>query len=136
MTSLLHEILQSWRNSLRRPGFLGLATATLALGIGTVVAQRTSELGVRMAIGATAQHIGQLVMKDCARLIVVGLAAGPVGAILLGFLIRSQLFGVGSIDLPSLLLVLILLAAIGLAACWLPARRASRTTPMEALRDE
>ncbi|HET9033602.1 MAG TPA: ABC transporter permease [Dokdonella sp.] len=121
-------------------GFASIALLLAGIGVYGVlafgVAQRTSELGVRMAIGATALHIGQLVLKDGARLIAFGLAAGSVGAILLGFLIRSQLFGVGSIDPPSLLLVLALLAATGFVACWLPARRAARTTPMEALRDE
>ncbi len=121
-------------------GFASIALLLAGIGVYGVLAfsvsQRTSELGVRMAIGATAHHISRLVLKDGARLIGVGLAAGALGAILLGHLIRSQLFGVGSVDPPSLLLVLALLAATGFAACWLPARRAARTAPMEALRDE
>ncbi len=121
-------------------GFASIALLLAGIGVYGVlafsVAQRTSELGVRMAIGATARQIGQLVLKDGARLIVVGLAVGSVGAIVLGFLIRSQLFGVGSVDLPSLALVLVLLAATGFVACWVPARRATRISPVEALRDE
>jgi ABC-type antimicrobial peptide transport system permease subunit len=59
-----------------------------------------------------------------------------VGAVALGFVPRSQLFGVGAIDLPSLGVVIVVLAATALLACWLPARRAARTAPLEALRYE
>jgi ABC-type antimicrobial peptide transport system permease subunit len=76
------------------------------------------------------------VLGDGARLIVPGLGIGIAGAVALGFVLRSQLFGIDVIDLPSLVAVITMLAATALVACWLPARRASRTAPLEALRDE
>ncbi len=100
------------------------------------VAQRTGEFGVRMAIGADATHIRREVLGDGARLMGLGLGIGVIGAIALGFVLRSQLFGIGAIDLPSLGIVLAVLAATAFAACWLPARRAGRTAPVEALRYE
>ena len=100
------------------------------------VAQRTGEFGVRMAIGADASRIRRQVIRDGAGLIGSGLGLGLVGAIGLGLVLRSQLFGVGSIDLPSLAAVMGLLGAIAFVACWLPARRAASTDPIEALRNE
>jgi ABC-type antimicrobial peptide transport system permease subunit len=100
------------------------------------VAQRTGEFGVRMAIGADSTRISRHVLGDGARLVGIGLGLGVVGAIALGFVLRSQLFGVGAIDLVSLVAVLAVLALTSLVACWLPAHRAARTAPLEALRYE
>ena len=120
--------------------FSGLALLLAAVGIYGVlafaVAQRTGEFGVRMAVGANAAEIERQVLGDGARLVVVGLAVGIAGAIALGFVLRSRLFGVGSVDLPSLAIVALVLSATAMAACWLPARRAARTAPVEALRYE
>lgn len=120
--------------------FAAAALLLAAIGIYGVlafaVAQRTGEFGLRMAIGASVGQIRRHVLKDGARLILVGLGLGIVGAIALGFVLRSQLFGVGSVDPLSLLGVVCVLGATAFLACWLPARRAAGTDPMVALRNE
>ncbi|HVV97211.1 MAG TPA: ABC transporter permease [Rhodanobacteraceae bacterium] len=120
--------------------FASLALVLAAIGIYGVlafaVAQRTGEFGVRMAIGADATRIRRQVLADGARLLLPGLGLGIAGAVALGFVLRSQLFGVGAIDLPSLGFVVAALGAIALLACWVPARRAAKTAPLEALRYE
>ncbi|MEZ5521978.1 MAG: ABC transporter permease [Dokdonella sp.] len=120
--------------------FAVIALVLAGIGIYGVLAfavtQRTGEFGVRMAIGADASRIRRQVIGDGAGLIGSGLGLGLIGAIGLGLVLRSQLFGVGSIDLPSLAAVIVLLGTIALVACWLPARRAAATDPIEALRNE
>ncbi len=120
--------------------FAGVALLLAAIGIYGVlafsVAQRSSEIGVRMALGATGSRVLRLVLVDGGRLIGSGLARGLLCAVALGRLLRSRLFGVDSIDLPSLAAVMLVFAAVGLLACYLPARRAARVDPIEALRHE
>jgi predicted permease len=121
-------------------GFSALALLLAAIGLYGVlaftVAQRTGELGVRMAIGADSTRILRLVLRDGAHLVVIGLGVGVLAAFVLGRLLRSQLFGVGSIDPLSLAVVMLVLVVTAFAACWLPARRAALVTPVEALRHE
>ena len=120
--------------------FAVLALLLAGIGIYGVIAfavtQRSGEFGVRMAIGADGSDIRRQVLGDGATLIGIGIGIGVLGAIALGLVLRSQLFGVGSIDPPSLVAVVALLGAIGFAACWLPARRAATTNPIEALRND
>ena len=137
----LHNSLTGRRVPMQLIGlFAVLALVLAAIGIYGVlafaVAQRTGEFGVRMAIGADAARIRKEVLGDGARLTALGLGVGVLGAFGLGFALRSQLFGIGAIDPESLITVVAVLAVTALAACWLPARRASRTAPLEALRYE
>ena len=121
-------------------GFAVLALLLAAIGIYGVLAftvtQRTGELGVRMAIGADAARIRRLVLGDGTRLIGAGLGIGVLAALALGQVLKSQLFGIGSVDPLSLAVVVLVLAATALVACWLPARRAARVSPTAALRHE
>jgi predicted permease len=120
--------------------FAAVSMLLAALGIYGVLAyavsQRTGELGVRMAIGASAQEVLRMVMGQGARLVAVGLGLGLLGAGLFGYAARSQLFGVSAGDPLTYVLVCGFLATVALAACYLPARRAARTDPMVALRYE
>ena len=120
--------------------FALLALMLAAIGIYGVlafaVAQRTGEFGVRMAIGADAARIRRQVLGDGARLSRIGLGHRRRRRDRARIRVASQLFGIGAIDLPSLAVVVVVLALTALAACWLPARRAARTAPVEALRYE
>jgi predicted permease len=101
-----------------------------------VVGQRTTELGVRMALGAQASSLLRLVMKQGAWLIGGGLVVGVLSAVVLTRFLASLLFGVSALDPLTYLLVLVLLVAVGMAACTLPAWRATRISPVAALRHE
>ncbi len=137
----IHYSLTGRRVPLQLLGlFASVALLLAAIGIYGVlafsVAQRSSEIGVRLALGATGSRVLRLVLVDGGRLIGSGLVLGLLCAVALGRLLRSRLFGVDSIDLPSLAVVMLVFAAVGLLACYLPARRAARVDPIEALRHE
>lgn len=100
------------------------------------VASRRREIAVRSAIGAQSNHIRKLVFTDAFRLIASGVVAGVLVAILLSRGLATFLFGVESTDVPTLITVGILFAAVALVACWVPTQRASRIEPLEALRSE
>jgi putative ABC transport system permease protein len=100
------------------------------------VEQRTSEIGLRMAIGADARHVLRSVLADGLRLIAVGVGVGIVAAIGVGFLLKSRLYDVAPVDPLSLAAVTFILVSTALVACWLPARRAARLNPIVALRHE
>ena len=120
--------------------FSAVALVLAAIGIYGVlafaVAQRTGELGVRMAIGAQRGDIVSMVLRQGARLVALGLGIGVVAALVGGRALSTQLYGVDATDPVTLLLVVGLLAAVAFLACWLPARRAAGTDPMIALRHE
>jgi putative ABC transport system permease protein len=98
------------------------------------VSQRTQELGVRMALGAQPQDVLRLVGRQGLWLVGTGLGIGLVAALALTRLMSSFLYGVSPSDPPTYFVLSFVLAAIGLLACWLPARRATRIAPMASLR--
>jgi putative ABC transport system permease protein len=120
--------------------FSALALALAAIGIYGVisytVAQRTRELGVRLALGAQRGHILGLVLGQGARLAVIGLALGSVAAAGLSGALRSLLFATSPLDPLTFLGVALVLGAVSLVACYIPARRAMRVDPLVALRYE
>ena len=120
--------------------FAALALILAAIGIygvmAYVVSQRTSEIGVRMALGATSREVFRLVLGDGLRLTAIGLVIGVAGSIGVGRWLKSQLFGVGSGDWPTMAATALLLLAVAAVACLVPARRAMRVEPMTALRAE
>ncbi len=100
------------------------------------VAQRSHEIALRMALGATRSRVVGLIVREGILLASIGLAAGLVGAYFIGRAMRSMLFGVGAMDLSAFSAVAVVLLAAALLACFLPARRAASTEPMQVLRTE
>jgi putative ABC transport system permease protein len=117
---------------------LGLALAAVGVYgvLSYVVGQRTQECGIRLALGAEPKDLLWLITRDGLKLLAVGLCIGLGLAILLGFAISSQLFNVAPFDPATLAGVVVALSIITLAACYLPARRASRLEPVIALREQ
>ena len=100
------------------------------------VTERTHEIGVRMALGADRRHVVSLVIRQGLAMTIVGVAAGLAGALALGRSISSLLFGVAPTDLPTLSVVIALLVGVSTLACYVPAWRATRLDPTQALRSE
>ena len=122
-------------------GLFGVLAGTLAaIGLFGLmsynVSRRTNEIGVRMALGARAATVLGLVMRESMWLVAGGVAIGLLLAFAAGRLIASQLFGLTPTDARTLLLATLLMVAVSAAAGYLPARRASRVDPNEALRYE
>ena len=123
---------------------LGIASA-LALILGAVglygvlsyvVAQRTREIGVRMALGAEAGRVRRMVVAQGARVVAVGVVIGVAVALAFTRALGSLLFGVKAVDAPTFVAVSAFMVAIGLVASYLPARRASKVDPIESLRGD
>ena len=100
------------------------------------VAQRTREIGIRMALGAARGDVLRLIVRDGMSPTVLGVALGALGALGVTRLMRSLLYGVSPTDPIVFSVVATMLVVVALGACWVPARRAARVDPNVALRDE
>ena len=120
--------------------FAALALLLSSIGIygviSYVVAQRTREIGVRVALGAQRRDVMRLVLGEGAKMALLGVAAGIAGALTLMRLIANELFGVSAHDAATFLSVAVVLTAVALVSCYLPARRALRIDPGVALKSE
>ena len=119
-------------------GFLGLVLAVIGLYglLAYTVARRTSEIGIRMALGADRRRVIGMVMKQAAALVLAGVAIGAPSAFALTRLAQSLLFGLSPRDPATFVGAAIVLAAAALLAGFWPARRASKVDPITALRCE
>jgi len=100
------------------------------------VSQRTREIGVRAALGATRRQLSSLVVRQSMLPIAAGVIAGIAGSLASGRLLQEFLYQVHPGDPQVLIAIVVLLVTVGLLASWLPARRAASIDPMVALRDE
>jgi putative ABC transport system permease protein len=134
------SIAQQRFNMLLLALFAGLALALGAVGLYGVlsylVAQRTHEMGIRMALGASRREVLRLVVRNGLRMTFIGLGIGIVAAVGLTRLLAGLLFGVKPADPLTFGTVSLVLCGVALVACYIPARRATRVDPIVALRYE
>jgi putative ABC transport system permease protein len=120
--------------------FAGVALLIAAIGIYAVltysVTQRTREIGLRLALGATPRRVLNLIVSEGLRVVLLGLAIGLAGGLALGRMVQSFVYGVGVRDPKIYFGVATILTAVALAACFIPARRAAVVDPMVALREK
>jgi putative ABC transport system permease protein len=120
--------------------FSGIALMLAAIGVYGMlsysVQQRSQEIGIRMALGARGGDVMKMVMGQGMLLAGLGIAVGLTGAVALTRLIQAMLFGVKATDLATFAVVAGVLALVAMAACWIPAMRATHVDPLTALRYE
>jgi putative ABC transport system permease protein len=141
LTSLMRQSITQDLLVARVASFFGmLALALAALGLYGVMMyatlRRTSEFGLRMALGAEPRRVGKMVLGEAMRLVAGGAVIGLPLAILTTRLLRNQLYGVELVDTPSIIVALTVLAVSAAIAGYLPATRAARVGPLEALRTD
>jgi ABC-type antimicrobial peptide transport system permease subunit len=117
-----------------------LAVIIAAVGIAGVLAfsvsARTNEIGIRMSLGADSGRVQRMVLREGGELLALGLVLGVIGSLFATRLMRGLLFGVAPNDPITLVLVAAMMMAVGVGACWLPARRAARIDPAVAMRGQ
>jgi putative ABC transport system permease protein len=119
-------------------GSLGLILVSVGVYsvLSYAVSRRTQEIGIRMALGAQATDVRRMVMMSGLRWLAVGIGIGVPASIALAKILQNRIWGIKSADPLTLVAVSLVLTAVGLAACYFPARRATRVDPMVALRYE
>jgi ABC-type antimicrobial peptide transport system permease subunit len=121
-------------------GFGLLALALACVGVYGVMAysvsSRTNEIGIRLALGALPRRVLGMILREASWISLAGVALGLGSALLLARLVKSMLYGLQPADPMSFCAGVFLLVAVGLAASWIPARKAASVQPMEALRHE
>src|SRR5262249_54104044 len=141
----IEELIDAYQATRRFAMYILAAFAALALVLSCVgiygvvsyiVAQRTTEIGIRMALGAGAADIMRLIVRQGARLVVLGIALGLAGAVAVSPYMSALVYDVPAIDPPTFAAVACAITVIALAAMVLPARRAMRMDPMQALRTD
>jgi predicted lysophospholipase L1 biosynthesis ABC-type transport system permease subunit len=141
LTSLMRQSISQDLLVARVASFFGtLALALAALGLYGVMMyatlRRTSEFGLRMALGADANRVRRMVLGEATRLVIAGTIVGVPLAMAATRLLRNQLFGVELVDVPSIAIALAVLALSAAVAGYVPASRAARVGPLEALRTD
>jgi ABC-type antimicrobial peptide transport system permease subunit len=141
MDDMLSDSLSQQRfNMLLLSAFSGLALLLAAIGIYSVLAysvrRRMREIGIRMALGAQRGDILRMILGQGTNLALIGTGIGIAAAFGLTRLMASQLFGVTATDPVTFLSVAVLIVLVALAACYIPARRATKVDPIVALRYE
>jgi len=135
----MDAILETSIANRRRQTMLLASFAALALllaVIGIYVSQRTREIGLRMALGASRSNVLGWVLGSCLRLVAIGLGIGLVAAIGTSRLLRTMLVGTGTSDPRVYSVVALCLLAVAAVASYIPASRAARTDPLVALREQ
>lgn len=137
---LTRALAQPRFNAMLLSIFAGTALLLTAIGIYGVMAysvsQRTSEIGIRIALGAGKHSIFRLVVGQAMAIVAISLALGLIGAFAATRLLTSLLYGVGAADPMTFIGIVLLVSAVAFIAAWLPARRATRVDPIIALRAE
>jgi len=138
--AVVASVAQERFRTLLMSSFSGIALILAAVGIFGVISysasQRTHEIGIRIALGAQQHNVLRLILGQGTKLALLGLGAGAVAALLLTRLMASLLYGVSATDPLTFGAVCIILLAVAVTACYVPARRAMRVDPMVALRHE
>jgi ABC-type antimicrobial peptide transport system permease subunit len=121
-------------------GFAATALLLALTGIYGVmslnVANRRSEFGIRLALGAQAANLLTMILAQGLRLAIAGVVVGLLGAFAFMRLLKGLLFGIGTGDPLTFAVIAVILIGVAVLACWIPARRATKVDPLEALRSE